>query len=150
MRPLRVGLGCALALGALALPPAPAQARSAAARLVDAINAARVEHGVRPLRASRELAGSSRRYARWMLAHQYFGHLARIRASRRFRWLGETLELHSGRRPQVGATLRAWLRSPGHARLLLSPTPRWIGAGWARGRLGGANVTVWVAHVGRL
>jgi uncharacterized protein YkwD len=104
--------------------------------MVDAINAARVEHGVQPLRASRGLAGSSRRYARWMLAHQYFGHLARIRASRRFRWLGETLELHSGWRPQVGATLRRWLRSPGHARVLLSSTYRWIGAGWARGRFG--------------
>ena len=116
--------------------------------MVRAVNDARADHGLKPLRRAPRLTRSARAYARWMLRADYFGHRRRIRTRARFRRLGETLSLHTGRRPRMRATLRGWLRSPPHRRLILSKQFRWIGAGHARGRMHRRPSTTWVLHLG--
>ena len=139
------------------VPLAPADAEAIMAR---AANRARQEHGLQPLRRSRSLARSARRYAAWMLRADYFGHLPRIRASRRFRRLGENLAIRfedtavasevedAARRDAVEETISGWLGSPGHRRLLLSRRYTRIGAGCAAGLFRGRPATTWVLHFG--
>jgi uncharacterized protein YkwD len=117
-------------------------------RMVAAVNEVRAQHGLPPLGASASLNRSARRYARWMLRADYFGHLDRIRASSRYSMLGENISWHSGLRPRVGRTVRRWMSSPPHRALILHPGFRWLGAGPARGKLGGRRVTAWVLHFG--
>ncbi|HEY1275773.1 MAG TPA: CAP domain-containing protein [Thermoleophilaceae bacterium] len=125
-----------------------ATASPAERAMLDRLNEVRQAHGLRALRPSSSLERSAGSYARFILRTGYFGHLARIRASGRFRSLGENLAWHSGRSPRVGFTVRAWMNSPPHRAVILSPLFRWLGAGLARGRLGGRVATVWVLHAG--
>jgi uncharacterized protein YkwD len=116
--------------------------------MLAAVNEVRAQHGLPGYRGSRTLHRSARRYARWMLRSDYFGHVSRIRASSRYSLLGENLAWHSGRRPRIRRTVRAWMRSPTHRALILHPGFRWLGAGIARGRLQGYMGTAWVLHFG--
>jgi uncharacterized protein YkwD len=125
-----------------------AEASAAEKRMVRAVNGVRAGHGLPRLRAAPRLGRSAGGYARWMLRADYFGHLGRIRASGHFRVLGENIAWHSGRRPAVRRALRLWLGSAPHRALILSPRFRWLGAGIARGRLGGRAATMWVLHFG--
>jgi uncharacterized protein YkwD len=127
---------------------ASAEAHPLQHRMLNAVNDVRTAHGLRPLRGAPRLHRSARSYARWMVRHNYFGHLGRIRASGRFSLLGENLAWHSGRRPAVRRTLRQWMGSAGHRALILSGSFRWAGAGMTRGQLGGRMATVWVLHFG--
>ena len=141
-----------LALLALVLAlaiPGVAQAQSAEQLMVQHINKARENRGKPPLRYSRSLTASSRRFGRTILRTNRFGHASRIRASRRFRALGEILAYHRGYRARIRNTVSRWLRSPGHRRVMLSSRFRYVGAGKARGRLGRMRATTWVAQFGR-
>jgi len=84
-----------------------------------------------------------------MLRREYFGHLSRIRGSRRFGSLGEIILLHRGTHGRPRLAVRNWARSPGHRSLMLGSRYRRIGVGKASGSLGGRRVTTWVVHVGR-
>ena len=118
--------------------------------MVAEINDARRSQGVPALRESPLLSESSSSYSRYMLARDYFGHLSSVRASNKFSLKGEILAWHSGSKARVGPTLRSWLGSPSHRRVILHPSMRYVGAGMARGRLGGGDATVWTVHFGRL
>ena len=150
LQSLRVALTMVLVLlaGAMAVASAGAATTPAQRAMVDQVNAVRTAHGLRPFRAHPMLHRTARRYARWMLRHDYFGHQQRIRAGSRFSLVGENLAWHSGWRPRVTGTVRAWLGSPGHRALLLDPRFRWLGAGMARGNLSGMAATTWVLHFG--
>jgi uncharacterized protein YkwD len=138
-----------LVLVAGALPVvSSAAATPAENEMVEQVNAVRSGQGLRPLRAEPRLGRSAGRYAQWMLRHDYFGHLERIRAASGFSLVGENLAWHTGLRPRVAGTVRAWLDSPPHRALMLSSRFRWIGAGMARGRLDGLISTTWVLHLG--
>jgi uncharacterized protein YkwD len=117
-------------------------------RMVAAVNEVRAQHGLPALAASASLHRSARRFARWMLRADYFGHLGTIRASSRFSLLGEALAWHAGRRPRIAGTVRSWMASPPHRALILHPGFRWLGAGQASGTLAGRRVTTWVLHLG--
>jgi uncharacterized protein YkwD len=139
---LSVGLGVALhAVPAMAAPPEVAMFRT--------INKIRSAHGVQKLRPSYSLFRSSRRYARRMMRSDRFGHLARIPVASRFRSAGETLAVHHGWRLSPRRTVYRWMRSPSHRAVLLSRRFTRLGVGRARGRMGRAVATTWVAHVGR-
>ena len=118
--------------------------------MVAALNKVRAKHGARRLHVSASLRRSSRRYAVWMLKHDYFGHRRHIGVPRRFRSAGEALAIHDGWRPRWRLVVRAWMRSRPHRRLLLDRRFRWIGVSFARGRMGRARATTWVAHLGSL
>jgi uncharacterized protein YkwD len=133
---------------ALALPSA-AQAGSERDPILRGVNAARARHGLASLRPSDSLHRSASAFAAHLMRAQRFGHARRIRASPRFRTLGEALALRTGPRPwRPRATVRAWMRSPGHRALILSRDFRYAGAGYSRGRFRGRKAVIWVLHLG--
>jgi uncharacterized protein YkwD len=143
-----MALCAVLACGAVLAVAAPAPADGNQQRMLHALNAVRAQHGLAPFHGSASLHRSASAYARWMLRSDYFGHLGRIRASRRFARLGEALAWHSGRRARVSRTVRGWMQSAPHRALILHPGFRFLGAGMARGRLSGRRATTWVLHFG--
>jgi uncharacterized protein YkwD len=139
----------AVLMVSLLVPAAPAAAESPVAKMIRKANTYRKHRGLPPLRMSRSLNSSSRRYAGRMMRSGYFGHSRRIRASRRFKRLGEIIAMSRGRRARVSAAFNAWRRSPGHNAILLDGNFRWVGAGYRKGRFQGRRTTMWVMHFGR-
>jgi uncharacterized protein YkwD len=135
-----------LAFSAAATAVADIPPESAA--MIEKVNKVRRSSGLPMLRTSEALTSSARGYARYMLRHDYFGHLASLRAGGNFLTEGETLEWHSGWRPRVGLAFSNWMHSPPHRAVLLSRMFRFIGTGRVRGRFGTSKVTAWVAHLG--
>jgi uncharacterized protein YkwD len=84
-----------------------------------------------------------------MLRHDYFGHQSWVSVARRFRRAGEALAMHYGTAVSARWAVRAWMRSSGHRRILLSRGYNWIGVSAVRGRLGSRRAVTWVAHVGK-
>jgi serralysin len=138
----------AVLIASLLVPASPAAADSPASKMIRKVNAYRKHRGLRPLHQSRSLNHSSHRYASQMMRSGYFGHSRRIHASRRFRRLGEIIEMHRGNRSNVGGALRAWINSPGHNAILLDGNFSYVGAGLAEGRFHGRRTTMWVMHFG--
>jgi uncharacterized protein YkwD len=154
VRITRTSLVCALfASLAIALPAVTTASTSVSARASasakNGVNALRARTGHRPLRTSPSLDRSASAYAHTMLRRHYFGHASNIRASHRFRALGEALAMQPGRRPRAGLVVSMWARSPEHRSILTSGQFRKIGIGTATGRFHGRRVTMWVAQVGR-
>ena len=137
-----------LSISLAAPAPSVADEQHAEQQMIEAINDFRHAHGRRALRASGSLHGSANDFAGWLMAHDYFGHVGHIRASRSFRRLGEVIELHGGSSARVRRTVRRWARSPGHRAVLLSRGFRQAGAGMSTGRFRGHVATIWVVHVG--
>jgi uncharacterized protein YkwD len=135
-------------LGAGAAAAAADTGASAERQAIDSLNQIRRSQGLAPLRASRSLGNSASRYARAMLAGDFFGHQARIPVASRFRTAGETLAWHSGRQAAPRRTIRQWMASPPHRAILLSSAFSMVGMGMERGRLGRTMATMWVAHFG--
>ena len=131
---------------------APATAVAAippeSAAMIKKVNEARRSNGLAELQTAEVLVDSARSYARYMLARDYFGHLASIRAGGNFLLTGETLEWHSGWRPRVALAFSQWMASPPHRAALMNPAFRLIGTGCVRGRWGSRKATTWVAHLG--
>src|SRR3954466_3468874 len=98
----------AVLLVSLLASAAPASADSPAQKMIRKVNAYRKHRGVAPLHSSSSLNGSARRYARHMMHAGYFGHASRIQALRRFRRLGEIIEMHPGYSLDLGGALHAW------------------------------------------
>lgn len=149
MTRLRLLAISAVLIGSLLVPAAPVAASTPTQKLIRKVNIYREHRGIPPLRMSRSLNHSSRRYARSMMRSGYFGHSRRIRASSRFKRLGEIIEMHRGHRSDLRGAMRAWRRSPSHNAMLLDRNFRWVGAGQVRGRFHGKRTTMWVMHFGR-
>lgn len=144
----RLAAAC-LAAACLLVPAPGAEARPAGPRIIAEFNEVRLAHGLPALHYSGSLARSSSRYSRVQLRRDRFGHAARIIASSRFSKLGEILALVRGEEIHASQTLRSWLDSPSHRRVLLNPVYRYAGVGWARGLLGTRLSVVWTAQFGR-
>jgi uncharacterized protein YkwD len=78
-----------------------------------------------------------------------FTHRARPSVAGHYKRAGEALAYHTGSGPQIGWTVRAWMRSPSHRAILLTRSMRELGAGMARGRFRGGRAVIWVLQVGR-
>ena len=137
-----------LACAALLLPASAAQANPAHA-VVTKVNSYRVANGLPPLRLSRSLSRSSYAYARHLMRANRFGHSSRIRASSRFRMLGENLAFSWGKRRSARIPVGGWSRSAAHRAVLLNRKFRYIGVGRVAGRFGSRRATIWVLHAGR-
>jgi len=146
LRRIAALIAVSVAVGA-ALPAVPATAASPEAVMFNQINKIRRAHGLKRMRPSLSLFYSARRYAHRMIRTDYFGHLATISLTRRFRMAGETLAWHSGWRLSPRRTVWQWMGSPGHRAVLLSSSFTRLGVGSARGNYGGRRATMWVAHV---
>jgi uncharacterized protein YkwD len=118
--------------------------------MVASINKVRARHGLPPLRTSRSLNRSARRFSRRLMRSGSFGHASRVQASGRFRTLGEALGMHLGRGVGIRSTVRMWLRSPGHRAIVLTRSMRWLGVGLAKGRFHRRRAAIWVLQTGRL
>jgi uncharacterized protein YkwD len=138
----------ALLVGVLALP-ATAGATSPEIRMLQKVNAFRAAHGVGKVHLSRSLARTASRYSRHMMRSGYFGHASRIHASRRYRTLGEIIEIHRGLRAGVGTAFRAWKNSPPHRNVMLMSQFKFAGAGFVSGRFNGHKDTIWTMQFGR-
>lgn len=117
--------------------------------MVEVINTARQRNGLAPLRVSKSLNRSSKRFSDRLMQSDVFGHADHVQAARRFEGLGEVLEKHSGRGFWIRRTVQLWMGSSGHRYILLNPSMRWIGAGATRGRFGGNSETIWTVQVAR-
>jgi len=108
------------------------------------LNAERVRHGLRTLRADRRLSEAADLHARDMARRRYFSHVSldgstfvdRIRRTgylngARSWTLGENLAWGVGRRSSPRAILAAWMASDGHRANILSRSFRDIGIGIA-------------------
>ena len=132
-----------------AAPPPASAARSFTGKgMMDAINSVRAKYGLRQLKRSRRLVRSSAARSELMMREDFFAHPAQLRVPT-FDRVGEILELHGGRRPRMGRTIRLWLNSSGHRALMLSSRYRRIGAARAVGLYGGGRATIWVVRFGK-
>ena len=144
--PVVIVLLCALALASA--PAAPAATAHSGERMMDVINFARAQGGLRPLKRSRRLIRSARARAELMMRADFFAHPSHLRVPT-FERVGEVLELHGGHRPRVARTFRRWAYSSGHRTVMSSRRYRWIGAARATGRYRGYRATIWVVRFGR-
>lgn len=108
--------------------------------VLDELNLARAENGLRPLRPDVRLATAAEQHSMDMVESGYFGHESsdgsvfwkRIKRFYRPRtnpgtWtVGENLFWQT-RTVSARAAVRAWLRSPGHRENLLEPSFRDVG-----------------------
>jgi uncharacterized protein YkwD len=117
-----------------------------AAALTCRISAARERHGLDGLHRRKRLAVAARRYADDMATHDFFSHVspsgARLRdrvdaahyAGRRCSWhVGEVLAWSSGDNASAEWTVRAWLHSATHRRVLLTRDYDDVGVGVVAG-----------------
>ena len=118
-----------------------------AARLLQALNAARRARGLPALHVDWTLMQAARSHSTDMLAHDYFAHgdfagrlsAFHVHASR----MGENLAWGSGSYGTAAAVVQEWLDSPEHRAVLLDPHFGRIGVGVARGSFQGvAGATV--------
>jgi uncharacterized protein YkwD len=137
-----------LAAACLVVAPASALAGAKQDALIAEVNAARAASGLAALTTSSHLNRSATALAGRLMREGWFGHPGTIQAGGGFHSLGEALRLHTGTRPRYRATVRAWLRSPAHRGLVLSPGFTHVGAGIARGVFLGRPSTIWVLHLG--
>jgi uncharacterized protein YkwD len=142
-------------LSSLVLVAALAPAESAAAcgrratdraAVICEINSARVAAGRRALQSRPSLTAGARGHARDMVTRHYFGHDSPegdgpVQRARRagylrhaVRWrIGEILIWSRGATLTAAGAVRAWLASPGHRRVMLSPAFGEVGAAAAAG-----------------
>jgi uncharacterized protein YkwD len=110
------------------------------------LNMVRRRHGLRGLKGNGLLASAARGHSRDMVNRKYFAHdepsgpglEQRIRhsgyLSRSPRWkLGETLAWGSGGLASVHQIVQAWMNSPPHRQVILTPSYREVGIGVALG-----------------
>ncbi len=107
------------------------------------LNQERTSRGLKPLKASTPLLTVARRYSEQMVRQRFFAHVSpsgstlvqRVRKSTRYlrgarSWaLGENIAWGSGTLATPANTVRAWMRSPGHRKNILTPRFRHIGIG---------------------
>lgn len=135
-------LTCGLAGQAAATASAPGAAGSVQALeqgILTGLNETRVAHGLKPVRSSNELRNAAAFHSRSMLELGFFAHesadgspfsdrLKRYYSPRGYTsWsVGENL-LFTTAEIDPAAAIQAWLDSPGHRRILLSPGWREVG-----------------------
>ena len=134
---------CALALAS----PAQARPTPAEASLLQAMNQARAQHGVAPLRIDSRLEAAARAKSRSMLRTGTFvhGNFQRRLTSYRARgpYFGENLAWGVGSRGSAAGVVQMWLASPSHRTNLLRRSFQRVGLGVLVGTFhgyGGATV----------
>jgi uncharacterized protein YkwD len=127
-------------------------------QLLRAMNRVRASYGMPALRGAPALRTAALRHSEDMLARDYFAHTSPTGSTVTVRivrsgfvtghwWrAAETLAWGVGVRASAAATISAWLRSPPHRAIMLSPGFRWVGIGRNCGRfVGHSGACVWTA-----
>jgi uncharacterized protein YkwD len=150
--------------GAVILASAASSGTAAAAtmpprkELLRAINHIRAAHGIDHVRGAGALRGIALSHSQDMLGHDYFAHTSPTGSTLTYRiqrsgfvhgysWeAGEVLAWGTGTHASAEATAVAWLSSPPHRAIMLSPAYHRVGIGRNCGRfLGHAHACVWTA-----
>lgn len=134
-----------LVISPVAIPSSPTKLEHRAsleAAVVLEMNRVRVARGLRPLRAAPALRTAARSHSQAMLAHGFFSHhsadgtafnvrIRRYYTARGFtKWsVGEALLASEGPTVDASTIVTAWLDSPSHRTIVLSPTWRDAGIG---------------------
>jgi uncharacterized protein YkwD len=142
---LAVAATAVLVASPLAAPSSPTKVERRAvleAAVVHEMNRVRAARGLRPLRAAPSLRSAARSHSEAMLELGFFSHdsadgsafserIKRYYTSRGFtRWsVGEALMASQGRVAGAEEIVEAWLESPSHRAIVLSPTWRDAGIG---------------------
>jgi uncharacterized protein YkwD len=126
--------------------------------LLRVLNHVRASYGMQALHGARALRSAALRHSEDMIARDYFAHTSPTGSTFTYRivrsgfvsghvWrAGETLAWGIGSRASAAATVSAWLRSPLHRAVVLSPSFRWVGIGRNCGRfVGHSGACVWTA-----
>jgi uncharacterized protein YkwD len=139
--------------------PARMSRARARAALLCSLTRARAAHGLPALHADPALGAAADRQARDMVARHYVDHVraggpdlaARLRdAGWRGTAYAEAIAWGCGGRARPRAIVRAWLHSPVHRAIVLSPLLRQAGVGLAqRPPAGGCSGATWVLDAGR-
>jgi uncharacterized protein YkwD len=132
----------ALSVGA---GPAQASPTPEEAALLQAMNQARAQHGVRPLRIDLRLEAAARAKSRAMLRTGTFAHGNFPRRLSSFRargpYFGENLAWGVGARGSAASVVQMWLASPSHRANLLRRTFQRVGLGISVGTFRGYGGT---------
>jgi uncharacterized protein YkwD len=130
----------------------PAEVDSVRLRVLDAVNAVRIEQGLSPLRYSAELNAAAETHARDMSVQDRAWHFGSDKTSPRERafragYLGEI----SGENIAEGTdtdlvVLKSWLDFADTRKIMLDPAARGMGLGWYKDATG---KTWWVQLVGQ-
>jgi uncharacterized protein YkwD len=140
-----VVLAAVLVSSPVAMPSSPTKVERRAtleAAVVKAMNRVRAARGLRPLHTAPSLRTAARTHSQAMLAQGFFGHesadgtafserIKRYYSSRGWMtWsVGEALLASQGSVADADAIVAAWLDSPPHRTIILSPTWRDTGIG---------------------
>jgi uncharacterized protein YkwD len=148
---LATSLATATESRAASCQQATASAASAGAGVVGRavrclVNAERAAHGLAPVRAAAHLRVAAQRHAADMVVKHYFEHVSRdgssltdrarragyLSGARRYK-LGENIGWGEAQLASATAIVRAWMNSPGHRAVILTPGFREVGVGIAAG-----------------
>ena len=167
---LAIALAAVLVSSPVATPSAPTKLERRAAleaAVVREMNRVRAARGLGPLHAAPSLRSAARSHSQSMLSHGFFSHTSADGTAfseriRRYysnagwsRWtVGEALMASQGSRfVDAQSVVKAWLESPSHRTIILSPTWRDTGIGVlyapsAPASFGGAEAVVVTADFG--
>lgn len=108
------------------------------ARVVEMVNQERGRNGLAPLAEGGALTNAAEAYALYMATANFFSHTGLDGSTLRSRaevagytgwtWLGENI---AAGQTSPDAVFQAWMNSPGHRAIILSPSAREIGIGHA-------------------
>jgi uncharacterized protein YkwD len=124
-----VVFACLLATAAVAPAIAAAQ-ESQQSQMLDAINATRLAHGLRPVAPAPSIARSSSAWASFLAKRSIFRH-AKLKRPRGYRSAAEIIGLASGPGVGIPQVVDAWLASPHHRPIVLGRVYDDIGVGMA-------------------
>jgi uncharacterized protein YkwD len=136
--------------------PCPSALTQAAVRCE--INAIRVANGLKPMGTTRPLRVAATRHSVDMVRRHYFAHVSpsgqtvtdRVRrAGYDGGRLGENIGWGSGSLATPAAIVQAWMNSPPHREIILTPAFRDLGVGIAQGAPVGGDGATYTLDVGR-
>jgi uncharacterized protein YkwD len=163
MRTGRRIIALVAAAGVLGIAAAPVQAGTTPqwVTLLRAINKVRSAHGLKPMAASQRLRVAALNHSHDMLWRGYFAHTSPTGSTLTYRvmhsgfvtygqwWAGETLAWGSGGYGAPDNVVKAWMHSPEHRAILLSPRYHLVGIGRSYGTfLGHTGASVWTVDWG--
>ena len=136
--------------------PCPSALTEAAVRCE--INAIRVANGLKPMGTTHPLGVAATRHSKDMVRRHYFAHVSpsgqtvtdRVRrAGYDGGRLGENIGWGSGSLATPAAIVQAWMNSPPHRAIILTPGFRDLGVGIAQGAPVGGDGATYTLDVGR-
>lgn len=126
---------------AFALAPATAAGSTTASNLLTAMNEARADHGLAPLRMNAQLRRAALQHSLRAIRRNVFTHAGLVPRLQRNGvqgpYVGENLAWGVGSSSRAAHIVSSWLRSPSHRRNLLDPRFRLVGLGVAKGSFNG-------------